>query len=181
MTEGSQARYSTGAMVFHWLIAVLVIVNWRLAEAAHGLEGMEKALALNPHKAVGITILVLSVLRLGWRLTHKAPPLSDSLAGWEKMLAKAVHWIFYILLIGLPIGGWLATSYASISIDYFGLFTIPTLPVEQNYETANSIAEAHHSGGELVLYLIVLHVLGALKHQFFDKVPSFSRMWPGKG
>lgn len=180
MNEGSQARYSMGAIVFHWLIAVLVIVNWRIAEGAEHLEGAAKAAAIAPHKAIGITILVLSILRLAWRFTHKVPPLSESLANWEKMLAKAVHWIFYILLIGLPIGGWLAGSYASLPIDYFGLFTIPTLPVEQNYDTAKAIIGQHKLGGTIVLYLVVLHVLGALKHQFMDKVPSLSRMWPGK-
>lgn len=177
MSEAAQARYSLGAVIFHWVIAVLVIVNWRIAEGAEHLDGAAKLAAIAPHKAIGITILVLSVLRLAWRLTHKVPPLSDSLAGWERTLARAVHWIFYVMLIGLPIGGWLAGSYASMSIDYFGLFTIPALPVEQNYDTAKAIIGQHKLGGEIVLYLVVLHVLGALKHQFLDKVPSLSRMW----
>ena len=181
MTDTSQARYSTGAIIFHWIIAIAVIVNWRLVEAAEGLEGMEKVVALNPHKALGITILVLSVLRLGWRFTHKAPPLSESLASWERILARSVHVIFYVLLIGLPLGGWLATSYAHIPIDYFGLFTVPNFPVEQNYDTAGSIVDLHHEGGEILLILIALHIVGALKHSFYDKVPSLSRMWFGRG
>lgn len=180
MTEGSQARYSMGAIILHWLIAVLVIVNWRIAEGAEHLEGAAKAAAIAPHKAIGITILVLSILRLVWRFTHKTPPLPERLAKWEKLLARTVHVIFYVLLIGLPIGGWLASSYASLPIDYFGLVTIPALPVEQNYDTAKAVIGLHKEGGEILLLLIALHILGALKHSFFDKVPSLSRMWPGK-
>ena len=181
MSDGAQSRYSMGAMVFHWVIAILVIVNWRIAENAEHLEGAAKSAAIAPHKAIGITILVLSVLRLIWRLTHKAPPLSDQLASWEKALAKTVHWIFYIMLIGLPIGGWLAGSYFSLPIDYFGLFEIPPLPVGENPEAGLAVLGQHKLGGEIMIYLIGLHILGALKHSFFDKVPSLSRMWPGKG
>ncbi len=180
MTDASQARYSIGAMLFHWVIAVLVIVNWRIAEGAEHLEGAAKAAAIAPHKAIGITILVLTVLRLLWRFTHKVPPMPDEMAAWERVLAKTVHTIFYVMLIGLPIGGWLAGSFASIPIDYFGLFTVPTLPVEQNYETAGAIIEQHATGGKVLLILVALHVLGALKHTFIDKVGGFKRMWPGK-
>lgn len=180
MSDAAQTRYSMGAMIFHWVIAILVIVNWRIAENAEHLEGAAKSAAIAPHKAIGITILVLSVLRLIWRLTHKPPPLSEKLAAWEKALATTAHWIFYILLIGLPIGGWLAGSYAHSPVDYFGMFTVPMLPVEQNYDQAKAIIEQHKFGGHVVIYLMFLHILGALKHSFFDKVPSLSRMWPGK-
>lgn len=178
MNDQAQARYSTGAMLFHWIIAILVIVNWRIAEAAEHLEGAEKAATIAPHKAIGITILVLTILRLLWRLTHKAPPMSDLIPKWQRALSKAVHIIFYVLLIGLPIGGWLAGSFASMPIDYFGLFTIPTLPVEQNYDTAGAIIKQHAFGGEVLIYLVALHILGALKHTFIDKVNGIGRMLP---
>lgn len=181
MSVSEQARYSTGAIIFHWVIAILVIVNWRIAEGAEHLEGAAKAAAIAPHKAIGVTILVLTILRLVWRLTHRPPPPPASVAGWERTLAKTVHVIFYVMLIGLPIGGWLAGSFAGIPISYFGLFEIPILPVEQNYDTAGAIIGQHKLGGTIVLALVVLHVLGALKHSFVDKVPGLSRMWFGKG
>lgn len=180
MSDTAQARYSTGAIVFHWLIAILVIVNWRIAEGAEHLEGAAKAAAIAPHKAIGITILVLSALRLLWRLTHTPPALPIQLARWEKALARAMHGIFYVLLIGLPVGGWLASSYAGVPIDYFGLFNVPLLPVSENIDQAKSVIGAHKSGGGLLLILIAIHVLGAAKHHFIDKLPSFARMWPGK-
>ena len=181
MSDTAQSRYSMGAIVLHWLIAILVIVNWRIAEGAEHLEGAVKAAAITPHKAIGITILILSILRLAWRMTHAAPEFPAQLASWEKVLARAIHGIFYVLLIGLPIGGWLASSYAGNSIDYFGLFELPRLPVAENMDQAKSVIGAHKNGGGLLLGLIALHILGAAKHQFFDKIPSLSRMWPGKG
>jgi len=178
MTTTSGARYSHVAMILHWAIAIAVIVNWRLAEGAHGLEGAAKSAALAPHRALGITILALTVLRLAWRLVHAPPPLASSLAPWERIFARTTHALFYVLLIGLPVGGWLASSYASLPIDYFSLFSIPTLPVAQDYAMAEQVIEIHEEGGEIMLLLIALHTLAALKHQFFDKDGNLSRMLP---
>src|SRR3546814_14238871 len=79
MTGDAQARYSLGAIIFHWLIAIAVIVNWRIAEYAEGGTDAEELAIMANHKALGIIILALSVLRLGWRFTHQAPPLSEPL------------------------------------------------------------------------------------------------------
>ncbi|MEZ5680003.1 MAG: cytochrome b [Erythrobacter sp.] len=178
MNANTARRYSTGAMIFHWLIAILVIMNWRIAETAEHLEGAEKMAAFGYHKAWGMLILALTLGRLLWRWTHPVPPLPSDLKQWEKTLARAVHVIFYVLLIGLPLGGWLASSYGGRPIDFFGMFTIPTLPVGENRELSKSIFDLHHEGGEIFLYLIVLHVLGALKHTFFDKNGGIFRMLP---
>lgn len=181
MNDATQSRYSMGAMIFHWVIAIGVIANWRIAEYAEHLEGAAKSAAFAPHKAIGITILVLTVMRLIWRFMHRPPPLNDALAAWEKFLARAVHVIFYILLIVLPILGWLGGSYYEASINFFGLFEIPPIPVGQNPEVGKQLIGLHHDGAEILLLLVALHILGALKHSFIDKVPSLSRMWPGKG
>ncbi|MBD3729680.1 MAG: cytochrome b [Sphingomonadales bacterium] len=171
-------RYSAGAMILHWTIAILVIVNWRLAAGAEHLEGAAKGALMGPHKAIGMSILLLTLARIAWRLTHKTPPLSAKLAGWEVMLAKAVHGIFYLLLLGLPLGGWLASSMFGAGIDFFGLFTIPALPVGANKDLGGTLFDAHKVGGTVMLYLIVLHVLGALKHTVVDKDGNIFRMLP---
>ena len=181
MIDNAQARYSTGAIVLHWLIAIAVIVNWRIAEAAeHAASKEAEAAIMMNHKALGITILVLTLARLAWRLTHKAPPMPSSIPAWQQTLARVVHVIFYVMLIGLPIGGWLGVSYFGSAVEWFGMFTVPVLPVGQDFETGKAILELHHEGGEILLILIALHVLGALKHSFIDKVPSLSRMWFGR-
>ena len=178
-TADSARRYSVGAMIFHWAIAVAVIVNWRLAENAHHAQsGAESAAIFANHKALGILILVLTAGRLLWRWTHPVPPLPSDLAQWEKTLARAVHVIFYVLLIALPLGGWIANSLAGREIDMFGLFTIPPLPVGDNPDAAKSIFSIHATGGSIFIYLIALHILGALKHTFFDKNGGIFRMLP---
>lgn len=176
--NSSRSRYSAVAMFLHWVIAIVVIVNWRLAEAGEHLEGAAAAVYMNPHKALGITILVLTLVRLGWRLVNPPPPMDPEIAGWERKLAKTVHAIFYVLLIGLPLGGWLASSMFSRGIDYFGLFEIPALPVGENAALGKQIFELHATGGTVMLLLIVLHILGALKHQFFDRNNELARMLP---
>ena len=179
MNDTAARRYSAGAMIFHWVIAVAVIWNWRLAENAHHSSDKAQAMAIfADHKALGIAILVLTVGRLLWRWTHPVPPLPSTLASWEKTLARVVHVIFYVLLIGLPLGGWLANSLNGREIDFFGLFTIPALPVGENKKLGETIFEAHATGGSIFIYLIALHILGALKHTFFDKSGGIFRMLP---
>ena len=178
MSESTARRYSVGAMIFHWLIAIAVIVNWRIAESAEHLEGAAEDAILANHKALGILILLLTLGRLAWRWTHPVPPLPAGLAAWEAKLARAVHILFYVLLIGLPMGGWLANSLDGNAIDVFGFFTVPALPVGENKEAAESIFELHATGGSIFIYLIALHILGALKHTFFDKNGGIFRMLP---
>ncbi|MCP5397342.1 MAG: cytochrome b [Sphingomonadaceae bacterium] len=174
-----QARYSTVAMILHWVIAIAVIVNWRLAENyEHATEGADKFFWMSQHKALGITILVLTLLRLVWRFVKRPPDLAAHLAGWEKALAKVIHVIFYALLIGLPIGGWLASSYAGYPVDMWGLFELGSLPVGKDEAMSEAIGDAHGTVGKIMLILIVVHVLGALKHTFIDKDGNLFRMLP---
>lgn len=174
----SRRRYSGVAMAFHWAIATLVIVNWQIAERAEGLEGALRGEMIGYHKAVGITILALTLARLGWRLAHPVPPLPAHHAAWERVLARMVHAVFYVLLIGLPLGGWLAGSFSGRPIDYFGLFTVPVLPVSENRELAGAIMDFHTSGAMILIYLVGLHVLGVLKHLIIDRDRQISRMLP---
>lgn len=181
MKIGPASRYSIGAMIFHWLIAVLVIVNWRIAANAENLDGAQRGLAFADHKALGMLILALTLARLGWRLTHPLPRLPDTYATWERVLARATHVAFYVLLIALPLGGWLASSMVLRPIDFFGLFTIPVLPTGLNKELGGTIFDVHATAATIMLYLIVLHVLGALKHTFVDKDMGIFRMLPFGG
>jgi len=176
--EMKRNRYSTGAMIFHWIIAIAVIVTWRIVETAEHASKVDKGYWMDHHKALGITILVLTLGRLIWRLSHPVPPLASTVAKWQKILARSVHIIFYVLLIGLPIGGWLATSYFGRGVDMWGMFTVPAIPVGNSPEMGKSIIGFHHTGGEILIYLIGLHILGALKHTFWDKDGTLFKMLP---
>lgn len=179
MSDAVSQRYSTGAIIFHWLIALAVIINWRIAESAEHLEGAARSAVMSNHFALGMIILVLTVLRIIWRLTHTPPPLSDRLKSWEKALARGAHALFYILLIGLPLGGWIGLSGYGASINFWGMGELGALPVGFGEETGHEILELHGTGGSIMISLMFLHILGALKHSFIDKIPSLSRMWFG--
>jgi cytochrome b561 len=172
------SRYSLGAITLHWAIAVAVLISWRIAESAEHASGAAEDAIMADHMVVGMLILVLTALRLVWRLTHVQPAFSPGLAGSERVLARAVHLVFYVLLIGLPLMGWIGSSMEGKAIDVFGAFTIPGLPVPADRGLGHEIREVHGSLGEIMLYLIVLHVLGALKHHFIDRNGELYRMLP---
>ncbi|MXO60115.1 cytochrome b [Altererythrobacter salegens] len=171
-------RYSKGAMLLHWLIAIAVIVNWRLAEAAEHVPHDQHLQVLGPHMATGILILVLSLIRLGWRFTHAQPPLGSHLPKWEVVLARVVHVVFYVAMIGLPLMGWIGTSMQDHPIDFFGWFTVPMLPIAKDDHGGHELLELHGTFGNIFIYLIGLHILGALKHHFWDKDGELWRMLP---
>jgi cytochrome b561 len=131
------------------------------------------------HKAVGISILLFSLFRLFWRIGHKPPPLPDSIAGWQASLGKAVHWLFYFLIIVVPLSGWLMASAhpKAPPVDFFGLFDA-TLPTGKNESLAGVGHEAHEILTKPLFLLILLHIIAALKHQFVDRLPFIQRIWP---
>ena len=171
-------RYTSVAILFHWVIAVLVITNIGLAELTEDLTREARGPYMDTHKAIGITILFLSLGRLGWRLTHRPPPLPDFMPAWEKFLARANHVLFYVLMIGLPLGGWLWMSTYPAPFSYFGLFDVPMLPVAGQEALGDLAHEGHEVGGTVMIALIALHILGATKHHLVDKFPLLRRMLP---
>ncbi len=177
------SRYSRGAMVFHWTIATLIIMNFIGAFVAEDLPKPEAAQIMGAHKAMGITILILSIGRLVWRITKPVPPLSAGLKAWEVALAKVTHSLLYFLMIAIPASGWIMHSAFSAgkSISFFGLFAYPGLPMAQDKATAGLFHEVHEVMAFAMLGLLALHLAGALKHQFIDRDGSIWRMLPGRG
>lgn len=180
----SQARYSTVAIFLHWTIALLLVTAVGLAWAADEVSRETRGVLMGLHKPVGIVILLLTLVRLGWRLTHRPPLLNPDLKAWEKALALTVHWGFYVLLLAMPLTGWAMTS-GGRPIDMFGLFEWPAMGFivdmapDAREDTQEFLNEAHHLFAKVIIYgLIPLHVLGALKHQFIDKDNELARMIP---
>ena len=172
-------KYSKVAILFHWLIAILVIANFVLASMAEDLPREAQGALMAPHKALGVSILFLSVLRLFWRIGHKHPPLPESIAGWQAGLGKFVHLLFYFLIIAVPLSGWLMASAhpKAPPVDFFGLFDI-TMPIGKDEGLAGIGHEVHEILTKPLFILILLHILGALKHQFADRLAFIQRMWP---
>lgn len=180
MRSALRSTYSRGAIAFHWSIGVLMILNV-LGGFFHESFGKGAVpFVMGLHKSTGILILVLTVGRLVWRLTHRPPPLAATIKGWEKGLAHTTHWAFYMLLLALPVTGWLMSSAGGrkYPISFYGLFPVPFLPVAQDKVAANSYAERHEILGYIVSALIILHIAAALKHHLFDKDNTVIRILP---
>lgn len=178
MIDGAVSKYSRGAIILHWVIGLLIIGNIAGAMLSEGLPRDTRMAVMNLHKAFGITILVLAIVRIGWRVTHRPPAKPPELAIWEIWLSRAVHFIFYALMILLPLSGWVWMSANGKPISMFGLFDMPSLPVGQSKELADIMHDRHEFLGLTMLALVALHILGALKHQFLDRMPFVQRIWP---
>jgi len=173
-------RYSHGAITLHWLVAVLIMANFVLVWTAEGKPEAEEHFLVGLHAATGIMILLLSVLRVIWRITHPAPPLEPGLKPWEVVLATWVHRIFYILIIAVPFTGWLMSSAASggKGVNIYGLFDFPGLPIGPDRDTAIAIYEVHETLATVMFFMMILHLLAALKHHFVDRDATLGRMIP---
>lgn len=180
MTEApllpTSRRYATVSIWLHWIIAILVLGNIAGAMIADNVDRATAGQIMGVHKSIGLTVLILSILRLGWRLGHGTPPLSDTLAPWEKTLARIVHTLFYVLMIGVPLAGWTMTSAGDRPLAWFGI-PFPKLPVAKG-PLADFAHEAHVILGLSFLLLAVLHIGGALKHQFVNRDNELARMLP---
>jgi cytochrome b561 len=137
--------------------------------------------AYNWHKTAGVAILLLSLARLAWRLTHKPPALPAGTPGWQRVAARATHVGFYAVMIGVPLGGYVvASSYApQLPILLFNEIQLPALPVPKTPEFQEFSGSAHGAGGWVILVLLAIHAGAALKHHFLDRDGVLARMIPG--
>lgn len=174
----SRHRYSTVSLVFHWGIAALVIGQILLVMAGDAAQGEDARVFRDTHKAVGISLLVLTLARIGWRVANPPPPMPADMKRWEKIAARATHVGFYAALLILPLSGWLASSAAGRDINWFGLFDWPLLPVGGGREAAGQFMDVHRAVVKGLYVLLALHVLAALKHHFINKDNVLHRMLP---
>ena len=170
-------RYTKVAIWLHWVIALSVLTNIGLAMLTEGLPRETHRAAMNIHKALGIAVLALSVVLILWRLGHKPPPLPIGTPAWQRPVSKIVSFLFYALLILLPLSGWVWMSAADRPIDFFGLFTVPSITSPSKI-LADTLHERHELLGLTMLGLAAIHILAALKHQFFDRTGLIGRMNP---
>lgn len=183
-------RYSRPAIVFHWLIGLLILINIGLALLDEAFGEAATRPMVDLHKSIGVTILGLAVMRLIWRATHRPPALPNHYRPWERRASHIVHWLFYLLIFAMPLSGWMHDSAwkaaPEIKMYWFGLFEWPRIGWIMNMdaqtkEHLHTLFGAIHENLALVLYLLFfLHVGAALKHQWFDKEKELQRMWPAR-
>lgn len=173
-TQGE--RYSFVAILFHWVIAALVIVNLIIGIGHEQIPALRAGMP--GHKAIGLTVLVLTLARLAWRLTHRTPALPATVPALERRVAHAVQYTFYALLVLMPLSGWIMVSGPDHRrpLTWFGAFDIPYLSLGAT--ASERAANAHGLLGWLMLALVLLHVAGALRHHFILRDATLARMAP---
>ena len=180
-------RYTDVAVYLHWTIAACILFNLASGFVMEGLpKGDLKHIVVSLHASSGLTVLMLSVARILWRLTHRPPPFDGSLTPLEKVSAEAVHALFYFMIIAMPLVGWAISSASTRKVAGAALFLltplpklwfINALPTPEKISVHDQAVELHSIGAWVLLGLLAVHVAGALKHQFIDRHPQFARMW----
>jgi cytochrome b561 len=173
-------RYTTPAIVLHWLVALLIFVGFPLGVYMHELPLSPTKLQLySYHKWIGITVLLLAGLRVVWRLTHRPPPLPDSVVRWQRQASAVVHGLLYVLILAIPLSGWLMSSAKGFPVVWFGVLPLPDL-VGKDKALGELLVEVHQTLNFTLLGLVILHVGAALQHHFFERQPFLQRMGWGK-
>jgi len=173
------ARYTGVAMGLHWLLALLIVGTFSLGVYMHELPFSPARLKYYSwHKWAGVTILLLSFVRLAWRITHRPPP-DMAMPGWQATAAHATHHLLYALFFIVPLVGWAYSSAAGFPIVWFGVLQLPDfVPVDK--ALAEAIKPWHERTALLMAALVLLHIAGALKHQFIDRDGLLDRMRPAR-
>jgi cytochrome b561 len=172
-------RYTLTAQALHWITAALMFtvlpIAWvmmNMPETAH-----RRGLLFTLHKSVGLSIVILVAIRLTWRVMHPAPPLTGRLGRWEKGAAIASHWMLYVILIGMPVSGYLLDATGGYPISYFGLFSVPVLA--KSPTVANLATWVHVAVGQWLVYaLILLHLAATIWHVSVRRDGVLDRMLP---
>ena len=175
-------RYTPMAKLFHWLLGIAIVGVFCVGLYMVGLPfSMQKLKLMNWHKWAGMTILILSVLRVIWRLTHRPPELSAqvlaAMPAWQRVAHHGTHFLMYALFFAVPLIGWAYSSAAGFPVVLFGVLPLPDL-LAVNKELAESIKPWHAYAAFALAALVVLHVGAVIKHQLIDRDGLLWRMLP---
>ncbi|MBX7250110.1 MAG: cytochrome b [Caulobacteraceae bacterium] len=176
----AREHYSPFTLTLHWVTAALVVAQPLLVWLSEDLPREQHWAAVGLHKSLGVTVLVLTLVRLLARLAgHRSIPLPDQMPDWQKFVARLNHGLFYALLIGMPITGWAGATAGGRDVSVFGAFNLPAFPmVPADRALAHNLMELHEVAGFVLIGLIALHVAGALKHYVLDRDDVLQRMLP---
>ena len=194
----NNTKYTNVAIALHWLIGIAIlfmfVLGWFMTELPKetpkttsfdifnlGLitweaeeEQSQRAFYFNLHKSIGLSLLMLIVLRMYWRFTHRPPAFLSSMKLWEKRLAKATHHSLYLLMFLIPLSGIIMSAGSKYGIKWFGIKVIPGFDDKAIREL---FFEFHEIFGLLILLILFFHIAGAFKHALVDKDGTLRRMW----
>lgn len=178
-SESMQQRYTYTAMLFHWLVAVLVVAAFTLGLVMTDIPGLTptKLRYFSWHKWIGVTVLMLAVLRVLWRLFHPSPAYPDTMARWQQSAANGLHILLYLLIFAVPLSGYFYSLASGVPVVYLGLIELPVL-IDANPGLKPVLKGVHYWLNMLLAGSVGVHVAAALKHQFVDRDGVLRRMLP---
>jgi cytochrome b561 len=172
------AGYTSLAKALHWITAALVLGMLGVGLWMTGLPiGLMKLQVYGWHKWIGLTVLMLTLLRLGWRWHAPPPPLPDTITRWERKAAPLGHAALLVLLLAMPVSGWLMSSAAGVSVAWFGVLPLPDL-VPRDPELFKVLVTTHYVLSRLLIVVVALHVAAVIRHDLLRRDGIFRRMWP---
>lgn len=170
-------RYHGLAISLHWLVALLIFVTFPLGLYMAELPlSPDKLKLYSWHKSIGVTVFVLATARLLWRLSHRPPPLPQ-MPAWQRRASQATHHLLYLLLLAVPVSGWLMSSAKGFQTVWFGLLPLPDL-LQRDQAVGDALANLHFGLNLALALLVLLHLAAVTKHQFIDRDGLLGRMLP---
>jgi len=178
MVTSRTASYTKTAIALHWLIFALIACGFTLGHYMVDLPlSPLKLKYFSWHKWLGVTVFMFAVARIIWRLTHPVPPFPAGMPAWQKATAGASHIMLYILIIMIPLSGWLYSSAAGVPTVYLGLIPLPDL-LGKDKPLSRFLEEVHEILNDGLAVMVAIHVAAALKHHFIDRDGVLRRMLP---
>lgn len=174
-------RYTRTAIFLHWLIALGLIGTFALGFYMHDLPLSPNKLKFYAwHKWAGMSLLVLAVIRLAWRMTHSAPEFPSSMGAQARFSAHAGHWLLYALMLAIPLSGWLMSSAQGFQVVWFGVLPLPDL-LAKDVALGEVLNDVHRVLNYTLLITVIGHAGAALQHHFIQKDSVLKRMLPFTG
>ncbi len=182
--KDTKTNYGSVSRFLHWLLAILIIVQFSLVVAftwiapEHQGSGLlETTMML--HKSTGLLVLLFGLIFILWRITQAKPSL-EAIPAWQRGLARLVHIVLYAIIAAQPVFGILMVTSSGQPVPFFGLFSVP--PFVSLGEQAGSIFGSLHAftGWWIILIALGLHIAGSLYHHFVRKDDVLRRMWRGR-
>jgi cytochrome b561 len=177
LSRSTPQTYTKVAMLLHWVMAVLILLNLSVGFFMESFANPspQRNNVIFYHASIGILILTLALIRLGWRLTHRPPPLPESISRTQRAAAHGLHWTLYVLLLVQPISGYVHRMAGAHPVSFFGLFNLPVL-IGKN-EALRLLTDTIHDGGAIILAVLVAgHIAAALKHRYIEGDAVMQRM-----
>ena len=175
--KSTESRWGSVAQTLHWLMALAILGNGIVGLVMDEMpRGMSKLNTFAIHKSIGLTVLALLVLRASWRLFDRKPD-DEPMPRWQRLAAHATHGVLYLLMLAIPLSGWIYNSAHGYALQWFKLFNLPALS-EKNDALSDFAGDTHEILFWVLVVVLVAHVGGALVHHWFERDNTLLRMLP---